>query len=106
MDVELYNVSSIMLRNISLGLALVSTVYLLFFVTASTNLWNLVLAVIAFCFSIIAIRSSWLRRHWFYVGIFESFVAYYLFQEKPIGDRQYVSYKDYEGEAQDSMFHP
>jgi hypothetical protein len=99
MDVEQHNVASIMLRNISLGLLLVSAIYLLFFFTVSTNIWNLILAGIFFSLSITAIRRSRLRRHWFYIAIFEAFAAHYLPQEKWIGNKRHITNSNNESES-------
>jgi hypothetical protein len=82
MDVEQHNVASIMLRNISLGLLLLAVIYMLFFLIINFNLWNLVLATLCCSLSIIAIQRSKLRRHWFYIAIFEAFAAHFLLQKE------------------------
>ena len=102
MDIEMHNVVSIMLRNISLGLILVSAIFMMYFVFVNTNLWNLVFTVIAITFSRIAIDRCGMRRRWFYSGIFEAFVAFYVFQDESVGDRKYVKYKEKESKAQRS----
>ncbi len=99
-EIELHSVAGVMLRNISFGLALISTIYLLFFFVVNNNLWNLVLAGISFYFSTVAIKRGRLRRHWFYLSIFEAFVAYYLVQEKSISHKELVMYRNNENETQ------
>lgn len=90
MDLEMHNVASILLRNVSLGLVMISIIFILFFVLVTTNLWNLVLAVVALVLSGIAVDRCKLRRNWFYLGILEAFVAYYMFQAESIGDKRYI----------------
>ena len=103
MDVEQHNVASIMLRNISLGLAIVSATLLLFFVIVSTNVWNLVLAGFFFSLSFIAIRRCRLRRHWFYMGVFEAFASIYLLeQEKWTGKKSVVTDAKRKNEVQEN----
>ena len=89
MDIEQHNVASIMLRNISLGLIVVTAIYLIFFFSISSDIRNLILAGISFSFSIIAINRSKIRRHWFYMAIFEAIVAHYLLQNEWTGDKQF-----------------
>ncbi len=101
MDIEQHNVASVMLRNISLGLIVVSAIYLLFFFSISSGIWNLILAGISFSFSIIAINRSKIRRHWFYIAIFEAIVAHYLLQKEWTGDKSYLIYRNYENEMQE-----
>lgn len=91
MDVEQHNVAAIMLRNISLGLVLVSGSYLVYFLVVNTNIWNLLLSVAFFALSIAAMRRSRLRRHWFYTAVFEAFSAYYLLQDKLSGEKPAVA---------------
>ncbi len=100
-DIELFNVYSKMLRSISLALLLASVIFLLFFFTISANVWNLVLVAVAFYFSIVAIKRSGWRKYSFYRGIFQAFVGYYLFQEKLVGGKSYVSIRKYDDEVQD-----
>lgn len=87
-DVELHNVASIMMRNISLGLIMLSMVYFLFYFAISAYLWNLVIASICIFLSIIALRRSQTRRKWFYLAIFEAFVAQNVSYTKWVHDRR------------------
>jgi hypothetical protein len=82
MDVEQHNVASIMLRNISLGLAMLSVTLLLFFATVSTNLWNLVLVGIFSSLSFIAIWRCRIRRHWFYTAVLQAFASSHLLEQE------------------------
>ena len=82
MDVEQHNVAGIMLRNISLGFLSISIGCFTFFVVISANIWNLVFAAISLVLSSIALKRSSLRRDWFYIGVFEAFLAYYLTEGK------------------------
>ena len=90
-DIEQHNVASIMLRNISFGLALIAGLYLLFFFVVSNSFWNLLLAGTSFGLSYTAIRRSKVRRHWFYIAILEAVVAQYLIQEDHMNDMAIVS---------------
>jgi hypothetical protein len=90
MDVEQHNVAAIMLRNISLGLVLISICCLVYFFAVSANIWNIFLSALFFALSIVAMRRSELRRRWFYIAVFEAFSAHYLLEDKLINERQIV----------------
>lgn len=82
MDIEQHNVASIMLRNISLSFMLISIIFLLRFIIVNPDYWNLIIFGFTLLLSIIAIRRSKRRRHWFYMGIFDAFVAIYYLPDK------------------------
>ena len=83
--VEQHNATSILLRNTSLGLALLATILFLFFVAVSTNIWNLFFALLSLLFSTIALKRCETRRRWFYTGVFEAFSVMFLIDEKELG---------------------
>lgn len=90
LDIERYNVMSIMLRNISLGLALLALVYVAYFVLWAGSGWNLVLAVGFLLFAVLAARHSKKMREWFYTSTFEVAAARALkdfawVEQRPIG---------------------
>ncbi len=85
MDIEQHNVASILFRNLSFGLAIVTFILLLFFLLISLNFWNLILAGVSFYFSMLAIKRGDLRRYWFYLGIFEAFAAIFLLDKDKLG---------------------
>jgi hypothetical protein len=74
-EIERHNALSIMLRNVSFGLLLmtVSSVILLFQVR---NLNNLLLAIVLLLLSILIGREAVKFRRWFYESIFQTTLAY------------------------------
>jgi hypothetical protein len=81
-DVEQHNVAAIMLRNISLALILCSVSCLVAFFVLNSSIWIIVLCVAFFALAILALKRSQVRRHWFYLGVFEAFAAHFLLDEK------------------------
>jgi hypothetical protein len=81
-EVEQYNVAAIMLRNISLSLIISSVSCLIFLFVFKAYILNLSLGIIFFILSIVALRRSDIRRRWFYLGIYEAFVANFLLEGK------------------------
>lgn len=82
MEVEQHNVLYIMLRNISFALLLTALNFLLIFLFIYTHFGNLVLAGVSLGLALIAAQRCKLRRHWFYVRIYEAYVACYLPSEE------------------------
>ena len=80
-EIERHNAISIMLRNISLGLLMITTNTVIIFAN-SRNFTYLIAGLILFIFSIIIVRESIKFRQWFYSSIFETVVAYRLDLEK------------------------
>lgn len=81
-DVEQHNVAAIMLRNISLAFIFSSISALVYYIFVLSNLWVLGLGLVFLMLAIVAMRRSRLRRHWFYVGVFEAFTAHFLLDSK------------------------
>lgn len=73
-EIERSHASHIMLRNISLGLMLLSLVQVMLFVLRSLPV-HLILGIIFVLSSVIAGKESVKFAKWFYLGIFESIVA-------------------------------
>lgn len=74
-EVEMHNVASIMLRNISLGFTILAIVFLAYYLVVAPNVWNLVLATVCLVLSYIGLRQSRMKREWFYAGIFNAVAA-------------------------------
>ncbi len=83
-EIEQQNALSIMLRNISLGLVVTAIMFFLIFILVYTHIGNLIIAIIALALSFVAIDRSSLRRHWFYMGIYEAFATNLLLQQKKL----------------------
>lgn len=83
-EIEQQNALSIMLRNISLGLIVTAVMFFLFFIIVYPHIGNLIIALIALALSFLAIDRSSLRRHWFYMGIYEAFATNLLLQQKKL----------------------
>lgn len=81
-DIEQHNVAFIMLRNVSLGLLLLSIEFVLIYLFSFSHWGNLILGLLFGWFSFLAIRGARLRRYWFYKGLFEAFAAQYMMSEK------------------------
>jgi hypothetical protein len=81
-DVEQHNVAFIMLRNISFAfiLSLVSSV--VYYFAVLSNFWILILGLVFLVLAIVAMRRSRMRRHWFYMAVFEAFTAHFLLNNK------------------------
>jgi hypothetical protein len=80
-DIEQHNVTAIMLRNISLGFILCSICLLVYFFIGNYSVWNIILCLIFILFSRIALIRSAVRRHWFYVAVFEGFAAHFYLEK-------------------------
>jgi len=77
-DIEQHNVASIMLRNVSLGLVIASIELLVYFLFTNRQGWVIILILGLTLLAILALRRSQTRRLWFYLGVFEAFVAHSL----------------------------
>jgi len=73
---ERFNATNIMLRNISLSLFLagIATIVLVF--QTHFYIWNIILAVGLFIFSILAGTQASRFRKWYYQGIYQNIIAY------------------------------
>ena len=81
-DVEQHNVAAIMLRNISLAFVFSFISCIVYYFVALTNLWVVALGLIFFILAIVAMRRNRIRRHWFYIAVFEAFTAHFLLDNK------------------------
>ena len=81
-DVEQHNVAFIMLRNISLAFVFSAISAVVYYFLVFSNLWILVLGVVFSVLAIVALRRSRIRRHWFYMAVFEAFTAHFLLDQK------------------------
>jgi len=77
-EVEMHNVASIMLRNISLGFMILASVFIAYYLIMAPNIWNLVLATACLVLSYTGLRQSRMKREWFYTGIFNAVAASHL----------------------------
>ena len=86
-DVEQHNVAFIMLRNIGFAfvLCLISSVIYFFFILP--DLWVLGLGFLFLILAILAMRRSNIRRHWFYMAVFEAFAAHFLLDTQPAREK-------------------
>jgi hypothetical protein len=82
-EIERHNALSIMLRNVSLGLLLMTISSVIQFFLVRT-LSNFLLAVVLFLLSILIGRESVKFRRWFYESIFQTTLAYRIDLEKSI----------------------
>ena len=73
--VERYSTLKIMLRNISFGLLIFATVQLVQFFVNQYNIWNILICISSFFFSIIAGIESRKFDQWAISKAFETFVA-------------------------------
>jgi hypothetical protein len=99
-EIEQLNAISISLRNISLGLLMTSLIFFGTFITVYTHIGNLILAVITLLLSLIALDRANLRRHWFYLGIFEVFATNYLLEENLLNARIQTNQEIHQGKTQ------
>jgi len=81
-DVEQHNVAAIMLRNISLAFIFSFVSCAVYYFVALSNLWVIALGLIFFVLAIVAMRRNRIRRHWFYMAVFEAFTAHFLLDNK------------------------
>lgn len=95
-DIEQHNASSIMLRNIGFAFFLVSVSCLIYFFVISSNVWNIFLFLGFLGLSIITVRRSRIRRHWFYLAVFEAFAAHYLLDDKLADEKKAAKNADME----------
>jgi hypothetical protein len=84
-DIEQHNVAAIMFRNFSLGLVLSALACLLYFLLVYQAIANILLAIICLQLSFAAMKRGRIRRHWFYMAIFEGFTAHFLLEKKLSG---------------------
>ena len=77
-DVEQHNVAFILLRNISFAFVLCLISAVIYFFVFFSNPWVLGLGFIFFVLAILAMARSAIRRHWFYMAVFEAFTAHFL----------------------------
>jgi hypothetical protein len=80
-EIERHNAISIMLRNVSFGLLLITINTMIMFVF-TRNIFFLITSFVLLIFSIIIIRESIKFRQWFYSSILETIIAYRLDLEK------------------------
>jgi hypothetical protein len=90
-EIERMNVNRVLLRNISLGLALLAVVHVVYFFAISPYLWNLVVALGAAGLSIAAGRKGPEFAKWFFEGLFDAGAA----EAMQIGD--FFTHKEAEG---------
>lgn len=88
-DVEQHNVAFIMLRNISLAFVLSSISTVIYYFMVFSRSWMLAFGIIFLMLSFVAMRRSRIRRHWFYIAIFEAFTAHFLLDPKT-GNSKFV----------------
>jgi hypothetical protein len=81
-DVEQHNVAAIMLRNISLAFVFSSISAVVYYFAVLSNLWILALGIVFLLLSFVALRRSRIRRHWFFMAVFEAFTAHFLIDPK------------------------
>lgn len=77
-DVEQHNVAFLMLRNISFAFVLCFISSVIYYFLVLPNLWVLGMGFLLLIMAILAMRRSRIRRHWFYVAVFEAFTAHFL----------------------------
>lgn len=77
-DLEQMNATSMMLRNVSLGLVLLALILVLYFFVVSSLLGNIVLALSCIVLATVAMRVSTKFRGWFYLGIYSATAAHML----------------------------
>ncbi len=80
-DVEQHNVAFIMLRNISLAFVFSMISSVVYYFAILSSLWVLGLGIVFLMMAILAMRRSGLRRHWFYLAVFEAFTAQFLLDQ-------------------------
>jgi hypothetical protein len=93
-DVEQHNVAFIMLRNISLAFVFSSISSVVYYFVILSNIWILALGIVFFGLAIVALRRSGIRRHWFYMAVFEAFTAHFLLDEKAVNAKLTEKTKD------------
>jgi len=81
-DVEQHNVAAIMLRNISLAFVFSSISCVIYYFVALSNPWILALGLVFFILAFVSMRRNRIRRHWFYMAVFEAFTAHFLLDHK------------------------
>lgn len=81
-DVEQHNVAAIMLRNISLAFVFSFISCIVYYFVFLSDPWIVILGLIFFILAIVAMRRNRIRRHWFYIAIFEAFTAHFLLDNK------------------------
>lgn len=86
-DIEQFNATSIMLRNVSFGLVLWGVVFVAYFILVSRAFGNLFLALACLVASIVAAKVSARFRNWFYLSVYEGMAAHQL------GDVQWFKVK-------------
>lgn len=74
--VERYNVTTIMLRNISFSLLLSSIITLILIFSTQFYIWNIALCIALFGLSILAGREAARFHRWFYLSMYQTIVAY------------------------------
>lgn len=99
-DIDQQHAIHIMLRNISLGLFLTALIFLVVFITAFTQIGNLVLAVLAAVLSYLAIYRAANRRRLYYMGIYEAFATNLLLQQNKLASKIDVKQEQPEVETQ------
>ena len=77
-DVEQHNVAFIMLRNVSFVFILSMISSVIYYFAVSSNLWALILGPVFLVLAFVAMRRSRMRRHWFYMAVYEAFTAHFL----------------------------
>jgi len=88
-DVEQHNVVAIMLRNISLAFVLAFISSVIYYFVFLPSIWVLVFGLVFFMLAIVAMQRSRIRRHWFYICVFEAFTAHFLLDSNT-GDQKLV----------------
>ncbi|MCP4371827.1 MAG: hypothetical protein GY797_27475 [Deltaproteobacteria bacterium] len=72
-----FNAMHIMLRNVSLSLVFLAIIQVLFLIS-KFSYWGLIVAVIFFGFSILAVKQSAKYEKWYYSNIYETLLAHNL----------------------------
>lgn len=75
-DVEQHNVTSIMLRNISLGLVIASVLACSYWLLKERQVLVVIIALVLMGLAFLALRTSKTRRLWFYQGVFDAFITH------------------------------
>ncbi len=77
-DIEMHNVTSIMLHNICLAFSILSAIYTVYIFTHGIKWWVIFGIGTSILLSRIALKRSTQRRQWFYKGILQATAARYL----------------------------
>ena len=74
--IERYNVTTIMLRNVSFSFLLSSIITLILIVQSHYYAWNIALCIVLLVLSILAGREAARFHRWFYLAMYQAIVAF------------------------------